>query len=72
MCFFGKTNVIFIYFAGDTVFIGGAAATPIHLVNAMTNHGKGNQLKGVTVCHMHTEGEAPYVNPDCEGKNQTK
>jgi acyl-CoA hydrolase len=47
--------------------VQGAAATPQVLVAAMTNHGKANGLKGVTVCHMHTEGEAGYTDPECEG-----
>jgi len=38
------------------------------LVNAMTDVGKQNTLKGITVCHMHTEGTAPYTDPSCEGK----
>uniref|UniRef100_A0A1B6C3B9 Uncharacterized protein n=1 Tax=Clastoptera arizonana TaxID=38151 RepID=A0A1B6C3B9_9HEMI len=53
--------------SGNTVFLSGAAATPVHLAKAMTDHGKKSGLKNVTVCHMHTEGEAPYTNPDCEG-----
>ncbi|XP_046384402.1 4-hydroxybutyrate coenzyme A transferase [Ischnura elegans] len=53
--------------SGDTVFIQGAAATPIELVSAMTNFGKANGLKDITVCHMHTEGAAPYTDPECEG-----
>jgi len=52
---------------GNTVFVQGAAATPQVLVQAMTKHGKESGLKGVTVCHMHTEGEASYTEPDCEG-----
>lgn len=59
--------ILFFYFAGNTVFVGGAASTPIPLVLAMTEHGKANCLKNVTVCHMHTEGPAPYTEPDCEG-----
>lgn len=53
--------------SGDTVFIQGAAATPLNLVNEMTDYGKSAKLKGVTVCHMHTEGEAGYTEPECEG-----
>lgn len=53
--------------SGDTVFLSGAAATPIELVKAMTKHGKSSGLKDVTVCHMHTEGDAPYTDPDCVG-----
>ncbi|XP_065349547.1 4-hydroxybutyrate coenzyme A transferase [Cloeon dipterum] len=53
--------------SGHTVFVQGAAATPQVLVKAMTKHGKENKLKGVTVCHMHTEGDADYTEPDCDG-----
>ncbi|XP_026272535.1 4-hydroxybutyrate coenzyme A transferase [Frankliniella occidentalis] len=53
--------------SGDTVFVSGAASTPIDLVNAMTEHGKANKLSKVTVCHMHTEGKAGYTDPECEG-----
>ncbi|KAJ8942764.1 hypothetical protein NQ314_009975 [Rhamnusium bicolor] len=33
----------------------------------MTEVGKQRKLKDVTVCHMHTEGAAPYTDPSCEG-----
>ncbi|VEN33526.1 unnamed protein product [Callosobruchus maculatus] len=52
---------------GDTVFAQGAAATPIEMLKGMTEVGKKKKLKDVRVCHMHTEGPAPYCNPDCEG-----
>ncbi|XP_022217465.1 4-hydroxybutyrate coenzyme A transferase [Drosophila obscura] len=50
--------------SGDTVFAQGAAATPVALLNAMALHGKCNQLKDVTVCHMHTEGPGEYCKPE--------
>jgi len=53
--------------SGDTVFLSGAASTPIQLAKAMTDHGKSSGLKDIVVCHMHTEGEAPYTNDDCKG-----
>uniref|UniRef100_A0A8D8ZPU9 4-hydroxybutyrate coenzyme A transferase n=1 Tax=Cacopsylla melanoneura TaxID=428564 RepID=A0A8D8ZPU9_9HEMI len=53
--------------SGDTVFLSGAASTPITLADAMTEHGKTNKLKDITVCHMHTEGKAAYTEPECEG-----
>ncbi|KAF7271656.1 hypothetical protein GWI33_015505 [Rhynchophorus ferrugineus] len=53
--------------SGNTVFAQGAAATPIDLLNAMTEVGKKKKLKDVTVCHMHTEGPASYTDPSCEG-----
>lgn len=53
--------------SGDTVFLGGAASTPIPLIQAMTKHGIENNLKNVSVCHIHTEGKAEYTAPECEG-----
>jgi len=51
----------------DTVYVQGAAATPTILVDAMTKHGLDKKLEKIMVCHMHTEGKAPYTNPECEG-----
>jgi len=53
--------------SGDTVFVHGAAATPSLLVEAMTRHGLSAGLQGVTVCHIHTDGAAPYAQPECDG-----
>lgn len=50
------------------MFLSGAASTPIHLAKAMTDHGKSSGLKDIVVCHMHTEGDAPYTNADCVGE----
>ena len=47
--------------------MSGAAATPILIAKAMAEYGKKCNLKDVTVCHMHTEGDAPYTAKDCEG-----
>lgn len=63
-------NTLFTFFVlGDTVFISGAASTPMKLALAMTEHGKKNNLKDVVVCHMHTEGAAPYTDPEAVGKH---
>lgn len=52
--------------SGDTVFVQGAAATPNHLLEALTKHGKENNLRDITVVHMHTEGPASYCAPECK------
>jgi hypothetical protein len=49
------------------VFVHGAAATPIPLVDAMAKWGKKNNLKNVEVIHIHTEGTAPHVSEEYEG-----
>ena len=53
---------------GDLVFAQGAAATPQHLLQVMTDYGKAEKLKNITVCHMHTEGPAPYALPENAGQ----
>jgi len=47
--------------SGDRVYIQAAAAAPSVLIKSMTQ--RYNALKNVEVCHLHTEGEAPYANP---------
>nr|XP_045624670.1 4-hydroxybutyrate coenzyme A transferase-like [Procambarus clarkii] len=53
--------------SGDVVFVHGAAATPLKLVEALTQHGKTQQLRDVSICHIHTEGPALYARQDCQG-----
>ncbi|KAK9729806.1 Acetyl-CoA hydrolase/transferase N-terminal domain [Popillia japonica] len=53
--------------SGNTVFVHGGAATPVPLLDAMSDFGKENKLKNVTVCHMHTEGNAKYHDASYEG-----
>ena len=48
--------------SNDRVFIHTAGATPNVLVDAMTE--RHDELRNVTIYHMHTEGKAPYTNPE--------
>ncbi len=48
--------------SNDRVFIQAAAAAPQALINAMTE--RSDELRNVEVCHLHTEGDAPYANPE--------
>ncbi|XP_004933631.1 uncharacterized protein LOC114253046 [Bombyx mandarina] len=52
--------------SGLTVFAQGAAATPVPLLNAMTEVGKSGSLRDIKVVHMHTEKDAAYVTPECK------
>lgn len=63
-----KEEKFILIFLEQTVFVQGAAATPQVLVKAMTKVGQTKNVKGVTVCHMHTEGDAPYTDPSLQGK----
>jgi len=47
--------------SNDRVYIQAAAAAPQQLINAMSE--RHEELRNVEVCHLHTEGKAPYSNP---------
>lgn len=47
------------------VFVHGAAATPTPLLKALVRR---KDLEGVRLYHLHTAGETPFAEPDCEGR----
>ncbi|CAN5502383.1 acetyl-CoA hydrolase/transferase C-terminal domain-containing protein [soil metagenome] len=47
--------------SGDRFFIHGVAAAPKTLLKAMTS--RAEELRGVEIVHLHTEGTAPYSEP---------
>lgn len=49
--------------SGMRVFLHGAAATPTPLVEALCAR---MDLEGVELCHLHTEGPAPFAQPGVE------
>lgn len=48
--------------SGDRVFVHGVSATPVQLIQAMTD--RHQELNDVEVVHLHTEGPAPYAAPE--------
>ena len=56
-------------FSGMSVFVQGCAATPLALLSAMAEHGKKNDLRDVSVMHIHTEGPGIYVKPEYQSNN---
>jgi len=48
--------------SGDRVYVQAAAATPTILTKALTE--RASELRNVEICHLHTEGDAPYANPE--------
>ena len=48
--------------SNDRVYIQAAAAAPQALIKAMSD--RYEDLRNVEICQLHTEGEAPYANPD--------
>jgi len=51
--------------SGMRVFIHGAAATPTPLLEALCQR---RDLEHVTLYHMHTNGPAPFVAPECQDR----
>lgn len=43
------------------IYVQAAAATPSVLTHALT--ARADELRDVEICHLHTEGPAPYANP---------
>jgi len=48
--------------SNNRVYLQAAAGVPQVLINAMT--ARHEELRQVEVCQLHTEGEAPYANPE--------
>jgi len=48
--------------SNDRVYVQAAAATPSILTKALAE--RAAELHNVEVCHLHTEGDAAYANPD--------
>lgn len=48
--------------SGDRVYLHGMSATPVALVLALS--ARASELRGVRIASMHTEGPAPYANPE--------
>ena len=53
--------------SGDHVHISSVSNVPQCLIKAMCDRGRNGELKNVYIHHLHTEGAAPYVNPEFEG-----
>jgi acyl-CoA hydrolase len=47
--------------SNDRVYVHAAGATPNTLTQALTD--RASELRNVEICHLHTEGPAPYANP---------
>ncbi len=52
---------------GDRVHLHSVALAPHKFINAMCERGRNGEIYDVTIQHIHTEGDAPYANPEFEG-----
>lgn len=48
--------------SNDRVYLQAAAAAPQVLIKALAN--RHEELRNVEICQLHTEGVAPYANPE--------
>ncbi len=48
--------------SNDKIYLQAAAAVPTVLVNALAD--RHEELRNVEICQLHTEGPAPYANPE--------
>ena len=48
--------------SNDKIYIHAAAAAPSVLIKALSD--RHDELRNVEICQLHTEGEAPYANPE--------
>ncbi|NHN26429.1 acetyl-CoA hydrolase/transferase family protein [Flavobacterium jejuense] len=56
------TEAVKVVKSGDRIYVQAAAATPTLLTKALAE--RASELKNVEICHLHTEGDAPYANPE--------
>jgi len=54
---------------GGRVFISGGACVPFVLVNDLLS--KAGDFNDVEICHMHTLGETPWIDPKYSGHFRT-
>ena len=53
--------------SGDHIHLSSVASAPQCLIKAMCERGRAGELKDVRIHHLHTEGPAPYSEPEFEG-----
>jgi acyl-CoA hydrolase len=53
--------------SGDHVHLSSVASAPQCLIKAMCDRGRSCEINDVKIHHLHTEGPAPYANPEFEG-----
>ena len=52
--------------SGDHIHLSSVASAPQCLIKAMCERGRAGELKDVHIHHLHTEGPAPYSEPEFE------
>jgi len=65
--FVSPAEAVKVIKSNDHVHLSSVASAPQCLINAMCDMGRTGELKNVHIHHLHTEGPAPYTEPEFEG-----
>ncbi|HNW50533.1 MAG TPA: acetyl-CoA hydrolase/transferase C-terminal domain-containing protein [Prolixibacteraceae bacterium] len=65
--FVSPAEAVKVIKSNDHVHLSSVASAPQCLINAMCDRGRAGELKNVHIHHLHTEGPAPYTDPEFEG-----
>lgn len=67
MHFVSPDEAVKVVKSGDHVHLSSVASAPKLLIDALCRRGRNGELKDVKIHHLHTEGPAPYTDPEFEG-----
>jgi acyl-CoA hydrolase len=65
--FISAKEAVKVIKSNDRVHLHSVAVTPHPLINAMCERGRNKEFRNVRIQHIHTEGPAPYADPEFEG-----
>lgn len=65
--FVSASEAVKVIKSNDRIHLHSVAVTPHLLINAMCDRGRNKEFTNVRIQHIHTEGPAPYADPEFEG-----
>ena len=65
--FISPAEAVKVVKSNDRVHLHSVAVTPHPLIKALVERGKNKEFRNVRIQHIHTEGPAPYADPELEG-----
>jgi acyl-CoA hydrolase len=65
--FVSPAEAVKVIKSNDHIHLSSVASAPQCLISAMIERGKAGEFKNVHIHHLHTEGPAPYTEPEFEG-----
>lgn len=65
--FISAKEAVKVVKSNDRVHLHSVAVTPHPLIQALCERGRNKEFRNVRIQHIHTEGPAPYAEPELEG-----